>query len=37
MNPILNLSRREFLKTSGGLALGFRLPQSWAQSGPGEP
>ncbi len=35
MNTILNLSRREFLKASGGLALGFHLPQSLAQSGPG--
>ena len=35
MNTILNLSRREFLKASGGLALGFYLPQSLAQSGPG--
>ena len=35
MNTILNLSRREFLKGSGGLALGLYLPQSLAQSGPG--
>ena len=35
MNAIRNLSRREFLKASGGLALGFHLPQSMAQSGPG--
>jgi isoquinoline 1-oxidoreductase beta subunit len=35
MNAILNLSRREFLKAAGGLALGFHLPQSLAQSGPG--
>jgi len=36
MNPILNLSRREFLMASGGLALGFHLPQALAQSGPGK-
>src|SRR6266568_5399526 len=35
MNTILNLSRREFLKAAGGLALGFHLSQSLAQSGPG--
>jgi isoquinoline 1-oxidoreductase beta subunit len=35
MNTILNLSRRDFLKASGGLALGFQLPQALAQSGPG--
>jgi isoquinoline 1-oxidoreductase subunit beta len=35
MNTILNLSRRDFLKASGGLALGFHLPQALAQSGPG--
>ena len=35
MNTILNLSRREFLKASGGLALAFHLPQSLAQAGPG--
>ena len=35
MNAILNLSRREFLKAAGGLALGFHLPQALAQSGPG--
>jgi isoquinoline 1-oxidoreductase beta subunit len=35
MNTILNLSRRDFLKVSGGLALGFHLPQALAQSGPG--
>src|SRR4029079_13546084 len=36
MNSILNLSRREFLQAAGGLALGFYLPQSLAQSGPGK-
>jgi isoquinoline 1-oxidoreductase beta subunit len=36
VNTILNLSRRDFLKVSGGLALGFHLPQSLAQSGPGK-
>jgi isoquinoline 1-oxidoreductase beta subunit len=35
MNTIVNLSRREFLVASGGLALGFHLPQLLAQSGPG--
>jgi len=35
MNTILNLSRRDFLKASSGLALGFHLPQALAQSGPG--
>src|SRR6266436_8383695 len=35
MNTILNLSRRNFLKASGGLALAFHLPQSLAQAGPG--
>jgi isoquinoline 1-oxidoreductase beta subunit len=35
MNTILNLSRRDFLKASGGLALGFHLPQALAQAGPG--
>jgi hypothetical protein len=35
MNTILNLSRREFLKASGGLALAFHLPPSLAQAGPG--
>jgi len=35
MTTILNLSRRDFLKASGGLALGFHLPQALAQSGPG--
>ncbi len=35
MNTILNLSRRDFLIASGGLALGFHLPQALAQSGPG--
>jgi isoquinoline 1-oxidoreductase beta subunit len=34
MNTIVNLSRRDFLLVSGGLALGFRLPQSLAQAGP---
>ena len=34
MNTILNLSRREFLLASGGLALGFQLPQVLGQSGP---
>ena len=32
---IENVSRRSFLKASGGLALGIYLPQSLAQSGPG--
>jgi CO/xanthine dehydrogenase Mo-binding subunit len=36
MNTILNLSRRDFLKASGGLALGFHLPQALAQAGPGK-
>jgi len=35
MTAILNLSRRDFLKASGGLALGFHLQQALAQSGPG--
>lgn len=35
MNAILNLSRRDFLMASGGLALGFHLPHALAQSGPG--
>jgi isoquinoline 1-oxidoreductase beta subunit len=35
MNTIVYLSRREFLVASGGLALGFHLPQLLAQSGPG--
>jgi isoquinoline 1-oxidoreductase beta subunit len=35
MNTIVNVSRREFLVASGGLALGFHLPQLLAQSGPG--
>ncbi len=35
MTAILNLSRRDFLKASGGLALGFHLPQALAQAGPG--
>ena len=35
MNAIVNSSRRQFIKASGGLALGFYLPQSLAQSGPG--
>lgn len=34
MNTILNLSRREFLLASGGLALGFHLPRALGQSGP---
>ena len=34
MNTIVNLSRRDFLLVSGGLALGFHLPQSLAQAGP---
>jgi isoquinoline 1-oxidoreductase beta subunit len=33
---IENVSRRDFLKASGGLALGVYLPQSLAQSGPGK-
>ena len=36
MKTILNVSRRDFLKASGGLALGVYLPQSLAQSGPGK-
>lgn len=36
MSTILNLSRRDFLKVSGGLALGFHLPQALAQAGPGK-
>jgi len=35
MNTIRNVSRREFLMAAGGLTLGFHLPQSLAQSGPG--
>ena len=35
MNTILNLSRREFLMASGGLALGFHLPRALGQSMPG--
>ena len=35
MSTILNLSRRDFLKASGGLALAFHLPQALAQTGPG--
>jgi isoquinoline 1-oxidoreductase subunit beta len=35
MNTILNLSRREFLVASGGLALGFHLPRALGQSMPG--
>ncbi|MEX2150205.1 MAG: xanthine dehydrogenase family protein molybdopterin-binding subunit [Steroidobacteraceae bacterium] len=34
MNTIVNLSRRDFLLVSGGLALGFHIPQSLAQAGP---
>jgi len=36
MNAIQNVSRREFLVASGGLALGFQLPLALAQSGPGK-
>jgi isoquinoline 1-oxidoreductase beta subunit len=36
MNTIVNLSRRDFLMVSGGLALGFHLPQSLAQARPGK-
>jgi isoquinoline 1-oxidoreductase beta subunit len=36
MKTILNVSRRDFLKASGGLALGIYLPQALAQSGPGK-
>ncbi len=36
MNTILNLSRRDFLKVSGGLALGFHLPQALVQAGSGK-
>jgi len=32
MNPIVNVSRREFLKTSGGLVLGLWVPGSLAQT-----
>ena len=35
MNTILNLSRREFLMASGGLALAFHLPRALGQSMPG--
>lgn len=33
---ILNLSRRDFLKASGGLTLGVIVPQTLAQAGPGK-
>jgi isoquinoline 1-oxidoreductase beta subunit len=33
---ILNLSRRDFLKSTGGLTLGVIVPQTLAQSGPGK-
>ena len=35
MNTVVNLSRRDFLKSSGGLLLAVSLPQATAQSGPG--
>ncbi len=35
MKALRNVSRRAFLKASGGLALAFYLPQPLAQSGPG--
>jgi isoquinoline 1-oxidoreductase beta subunit len=35
MKTIRNVSRRDFIKASGGLVLAFSLPQSLAQSGPG--
>jgi isoquinoline 1-oxidoreductase subunit beta len=35
MKTILNVTRRDFLKSAGGLVLAVSLPQSLAQSGPG--
>ena len=35
MRTILNVTRRDFLKSAGGLVLAVSLPQSLAQSGPG--
>ncbi len=35
MKTIRNVTRREFLKASGGLVLAVALPESLAQSGPG--
>jgi isoquinoline 1-oxidoreductase beta subunit len=35
MRTILNVTRRDFLKSAGGLVLAVSLPRSLAQSGPG--
>src|SRR5712692_3619705 len=35
MKNIINVSRRSFLKVSGGFTLGIFLPEAFAQSGPG--
>ena len=36
MNPIANVSRRDFLKGGAGLTLAVMLPRALAQSGPGK-
>ena len=36
MNPIANVSRRDFLKSGAGLTLAVVLPRALAQSGPGK-
>lgn len=36
MNPIANVSRRDFLKSGAGLTLAVMLPRALAQSGPGK-